>query len=680
MFPIEPGGKRPLHRGWQQEATRDIDVIRRWGIDHPDANFGLTNVVGIDLDRKNGADGVELFGRWAKALALTRDELFTALTVTTATGSAHAIFALPGGFDALALTNIRPAAIGDRPDGPDGRPLGSGIDLRIGMKGYLVAAGSIRELPVIGDDGEPSIHPVTEEPLTEPRRYRVHNVPPGIIGTPPPALLADIKASVARKKTEREAPLALAKVAEFDSAYGLAALTAECKTVRETSSGGQNSTLNASTFTIGRLVGGGELTLETAREALIEAGLAMLGDPHRGDWSLDEIAALVDRALADGIAKPRNTPGMDIAATFGGVDVPESPAPHLPAGGASRFCLRSLDDLEHEAPRKQVIKGLIALGDLVCIFGLPSTGKSVVAPYLAWRVAQGVPVFGMKTVAGPVIYASAEDPHGMCQRLRALRKVYGDVVSFHLATGLAGMMANLNSAEMQDLLACIARLNPVLVVIDTLAVAFPIDENAPQGMGAVVQICRLIADQGPTVALVHHCPKGDTSTPRGHSSLNGALDTSVRVDPADTAGVIRCASMKNRNGFPRRFGFKIRSELLGHDEDGDPITAPVCEEFDLRNLPKDAKLSGAKLDALAVLDDLAGGGGRVAMADWRARCIMPGVLSESADAKARADTFGRAKRELLRAGLITILVDGASEWVARKSDLENFGPVEIPDF
>ena len=336
--------------------------------------------------------------------------------------------------------------------------------------------------------------------------------------------------------------------------------------------------------------------------------------------------------------------------------------------------------MEHEAPRKQVIKGLIALGDLVCIFGLPSTGKSVVAPYLAWRVAQGVLAFGMKTVAGPVIYVSAEDPHGMGQRLRALRKVYGDVVSFHLATGLAGIMANLNSAEMQDLLACIARLNPVLVVIDTLAVAFPIDENAPQGMGAVVQICRLIADQGPTVALVHHCPKGDTSTPRGHSSLNGALDTSVRVDPADTSGVIRCTSMKNRNGFPRRFGFKIRSELLGHDEDGDPITAPVCEEFDLRNLPKDAKLSGAKLDALAVLGDLAGGGGRVATADWRARCILPGVLSESAAAKTRADTFGRAKRELERAGLITVTDDGASEWVARKSDLENFGPVEIPDF
>lgn len=385
-----------------------------------------------------------------------------------------------------------------------------------------------------------------------------------------------------------------------------------------------------------------------------------------------------DAALAAFRASDRLSDFANI--DFSVFDMPEAAPGTTAANSASRFRLRSLDDLEHEAPRKQVIKGLIALGDLVCIFGLPSTGKSVVAPYLAWRVAQGVLAFGMKTVAGPVIYVSAEDPHGMGQRLRALRKVYGDVVSFHLATGLAGIMANLNSAEMQDLLACIARLNPVLVVIDTLAVAFPIDENAPQGMGAVVQICRLIADQGPTVALVHHCPKGDTSTPRGHSSLNGALDTSVRVDPADTSGVIRCTSMKNRNGFPRRFGFKIRSELLGHDEDGDPITAPVCEEFDLRNLPKDAKLSGAKLDALAVLGDLAGGGGRVATADWRARCILPGVLSESAAAKTRADTFGRAKRELERAGLITVTDDGASEWVARKSDLENFGPVEIPDF
>jgi hypothetical protein len=376
----------------------------------------------------------------------------------------------------------------------------------------------------------------------------------------------------------------------------------------------------------------------------------------------------------------------EAAHAFDGVDVPlpehkaDAVSGASTPSGASRFRLLSLDDLEHEVPRKPIIKGLVGRGDFGCIFGQPGAGKSVVAPYLALRVAQGLLAFGMKTVAGPVIYVSAEDPHGMGKRLRAARRVYGDVVSLHLATGLAGMMADIKSAEMQDLLRSIDERQPILVIIDTLAVGFSIDEITSLGMGTVVKICRMIADRGPAVLVIHHPPKADSSTPRGHGSLNGALDMSLRVDPADTSGVIRCTSMKNRNGFPRRFGFKIRSELIGHDEDGDPITAPVCEEFDLRNLPKDAKLSGAKLDALAVLDDLASGGDRVAMADWRARCIMPGVLSESVVAKFRADTFGRAKRELLRAGLITILVDGASEWVAQKSDLENLGPVEIPDF
>ena len=677
VFPVEPGGKRPLHRGWQEEATRDIEVIRRWGIHHPNANFGLTNVVGLDLDRKHGADGVELFLKWTKALALTGGDLSATLTVTTATGSAHAIFALPEGFDALAQTNIWPTAIGDRPDGHDGRPSGSGIDLRIGTKGYLVAAGSIRELPVIGADGEPSIHPVTEKPLTETRRYRLRNVPPGLVGTPPLALLADIEASVARKKTEREAPLALAKVAESDSAYGLAALMAECKEIRETMPGGQNSTLNTAAFTVGRLVGGGELKLATAREALVDAGLLMLVDPHRGDWTLDEITALVDRALSDGIAKPRGAPGEDIAKAFDGISVPAF-APMV--SSRSRFRLLGLDELDREPPRKHVIKGLLARGDLGCIFGQPGAGKSVLGPYLAYRIGLGLPVFGMKTIAGPVIYVGAEDPHGMGTRLRALQKVHGGAAPVHLATGLAGMMADRKSAEMQDLLDCVMLLEPSLVVIDTLAVGFPVDENASREMGAVVQICRMIADLGPAVVPIHHSPKGDSSTPRGHSILNGALDVSIKVDPADAEGNIRCSCMKNRNGFPRNFGFKIRSEALGIDEDGDPITAPVCEEVDLRSLPKGVKLSAAKRAALSILDEVAGISGRASVVAWRTLCIAPGVISNTDSEKNRSDMFGRAMRELLAAKLITIGDEAAGQWVSRYGALGTGPDSERPDF
>lgn len=371
---------------------------------------------------------------------------------------------------------------------------------------------------------------------------------------------------------------------------------------------------------------------------------------------------------------------QEALADFADLDLSDLPPLPQPAANGSKFRLQSLDELEHEAPRKLVIKGLVGCGDLGCIFGQPGAGKSVLGPYLAFRVAQGLPVFGMKTIAGPVIYVGAEDAHGMGRRLRALRKVYGESNSVHLATGLAGMMADLQSPEMQDLLQCIARLKPALVVIDTLAVGFPIDENASREMGAVVQICRTITEQGSAVILIHHSPKGDSSTPRGHSILNGALDVSIKVEPADTAGVIRCACMKNRNGFQQRFGFKIRSEVLGFDDDGDEISAPACEEVDLRSLPKDMKLSGAKLAALTILDSIAGDGERANAAAWRTRCIAPGMLSDAESEKSRSDMFGRAKRELLTAKLIVGGTNGAGEWIARCGVFRLGDEILLPDF
>jgi len=346
----------------------------------------------------------------------------------------------------------------------------------------------------------------------------------------------------------------------------------------------------------------------------------------------------------------------------------------------SRFRLLTLEALKHEAPRKPVIKGLIARGDVGCIFGAPGAGKSVLAPYLAFRVAQGQRAFGMKTVAGPVLYVGAEDFSGMAQRFLAHAAAYGHVDQLRLADGLSGIMFDDRSPEMRDLLGSIEELAPAMIVIDTLAAGFPIDENNSVEMGKVVRICRMIASLGPAVWLVHHSPKGDSTTPRGHSILNGDLDVSVRVEPADATGVIRCRCMKNRNGFPRSFGFKIRIEALRIDEDGDTETAPVCEEIDLRSLPKRAKLSLTKLSALTTLDDMAGSDGRVNAVAWRDRCLMPGTISKAEGEKDRSDVFGRAKRELLTAKLIMTGADDAGEWVARPASGSQCFPIEIPLF
>lgn len=370
---------------------------------------------------------------------------------------------------------------------------------------------------------------------------------------------------------------------------------------------------------------------------------------------------------------------QEAAVNYAGIDLLPPPS-SFDSAPASRFRLLSLADLEHEPRREPVIKGLIARGDVGCIFGEPGAGKSVLAPYLALRVASGQPAFGMKTVAGPVLYIGAEDPQGMGQRLRALAAGYGHTDNLHFVDGLAGIMAEDKSPEMSDLLKCIGAVKPTMIVIDTLAAGFPIDENASLEMGKVVRVCRRIASLGPAVCIVHHSPKRDTTTPRGHSILNGDLDMSVRVEPADTAGVVRCTCMKNRNGFSRSFGFKIKIETLGIDEEGDSITAPICEEIDLRSIPKRVKLSPAKLCALSILDKMARANGRVDADAWADQCAEPGAISKAKNEKGRRDVFNRAKREMLAAKLIATGSDVVGDWVARPTLEAIAGPIEIPSF
>ena len=87
-----------------------------------------------------------------------------------------------------------------------------------------------------------------------------------------------------------------------------------------------------------------------------------------------------------------------------------------------------------------------------------------------------------------------------------------------------------------DLLRLVRRDKPALVVIDTLAAAFPgLEENKTKSMGVVLQVARNLArgdggQPGPAVLILHHTPKADGGTPRGHGSLAGDADIMRLLD------------------------------------------------------------------------------------------------------------------------------------------------------
>lgn len=238
-----------------------------------------------------------------------------------------------------------------------------------------------------------------------------------------------------------------------------------------------------------------------------------------------------------------------------------------------------------------VVKGMITARDVSCLVGSPGVGKSLFAPYLGYMVAIGEPAFQMRTRAGPVLYVAAEDEAGMRKRICALRERHGDSSHFTLVCGVSDLLTK-DSADLSALRKKIEELRPVLVIIDTLAMAFPgLEENTADGMGRVVSVARALAVAGAAVILVHHDTKdGSTGLPRGHSLLNGALDMSLHLTRASPK-VVRGRLTKNRNGSSDvELAFQVETRILGKDGDGDPITAAFAVEVSREDLPPQTKL------------------------------------------------------------------------------------------
>ena len=239
------------------------------------------------------------------------------------------------------------------------------------------------------------------------------------------------------------------------------------------------------------------------------------------------------------------------------------------------------DDCEATTPRPYVVKGLISRGDSILLVGQPGTGKSALAPYIGYAVAQGRPVFGRRVRQGAVLYIAAEDGHGMKQRIRALRRRWSGAPNFYVLPDAIDLK-DPSSPHLAALHELILQKQPSLIIIDTLARAFPgLKENepdAPDGMGRVVLAVRELAQIcDAAVMTLHHMPK-DGATPRGHGTLNGDADVTMIVEGSGgQPRIVRL--MKNRNGASdATLTFCVRSEALGEDEDGDIITAAIAEE------------------------------------------------------------------------------------------------------
>ena len=104
VFPVVPGGKRPIYKGWQRDATTDPDLIARYWRSEPGPNIGIIcgeGFVAFDIE----ADHLPALSTWMRGRGYRLPETPEA---RTGRGGIHVLVAsfVEGG-RALRLDGVR---------------------------------------------------------------------------------------------------------------------------------------------------------------------------------------------------------------------------------------------------------------------------------------------------------------------------------------------------------------------------------------------------------------------------------------------------------------------------------------------------------------------------------------------------------------------------------------------
>jgi len=621
IFPCNPATKAPMPGfKWRDKATDDLDRIKAWWRKWPDAMPGLptgkvngVSVVDLDVDPAKGKDGIAAY----RDMGLDPD--VADLVVRTAGGGLHIYFDHQAGV-ANSTSKV-------------------GVDVR-GDGGYVIAPGAY---------AAHGRYTVEHGDLIVDRMLGFGPFPAALERTEKDTVSDQVDPGECDLVTVRDALHHIPNDGDYDDWN-------ECLMAVHHATAGSADGL---ALVLGWSAGYPGFSMKEVQAkwrsygkhkgSPITANTLYMKARQHGWNAIDGDTILDD--LDD-------EPEYDLFDLLG--PEPESDKPPLKYDGLT---FTPPSQCANSNPRPYVIKGLLAERDVACIVGAPGVGKSLLAPRLAYAVAQGEPVFDRRVKQGGVFYVAAEDEHGMRGRLSALSQDLGDAPVLHLVGGISDLLTTeavkvkgktrQRNKQADTLVKAVRDHKPRLVVIDTLAMAFPgLEENSAEGMGRVVVLARRLTKWGAAVILVHHDTKdGQQGLPRGHSLLNGALDVSVHLR-AGNNGVIKGKLTKNRNGAcDIDLAFRIRAEDIGVDVDGDPITAAVCEPCDSVADDDELKLNPRQAEAFDALFQ-AGDGGWVKRAEWRGRIAEQPLFLSIEGTEARRKAVNRAVEYLITSRLV----------------------------
>jgi hypothetical protein len=611
VFPCKPD-KKPFVKGGFKAATTDPKQIKAWWKAHPNALPGLptgavSGVAVLDIDRKGDKDGFKALKR--AGLHKTAKAPYV---VETPSGGRHVYFAH---VDGLGCSTSK---------------IANGVDVRADG-GYVIAPGAITP------NGRYTASGKTKDMTAKPFPKKLHKLagkrkatktPPSSEPTQP---WKTVKAALKAIPNDGQG----ADVSRDWWVKMLAALHHE--------SGGSAKGLKLAHKWSDRWPGADPTETDRVWDSFGKGTSKATG------------ATILHEARDHGWDDPRDDAHRQrIAAMFKDLDT----GLEAKNDAKDRLTFMSPEQCVDTDPRPYLVKGMLAESDVGCIVGAPGVGKSVLAPALAYAVAQGEQFHGRRVAQGRTFYVAAEDEHGMRGRVHALYNDRGMADAFTLVGGVTDLLnedvRGKGSPDYRALRDAVKDQRPALIVIDTLAMAFPgLEENSAEAMGRVVAVARSLTRWGAAVILVHHDTKdGAQGLPRGHSLLNGALDMSLHLTK-DEDGVVLARLTKNRNGTSDvTLAFEIKGERIGVDQDGDTVTAALCIEAE--PTPPKARLSPSHEATLNSLRDAMNDDGEVSEPEWRKDAKKDRSISASENSESRAKAVTRALQSLSQLGRITI--------------------------
>jgi hypothetical protein len=321
-------------------------------------------------------------------------------------------------------------------------------------------------------------------------------------------------------------------------------------------------------------------------------------------------------------------------------------------------------------PKAFLIDGFVGAAETSAWYGPPDGGKSTVVLDAGCHVAAGLDYCGRRVTQGCVLYIAVERGAVVQRRVLAWCQHHAHM---DIPLAVVAEMIDLRTGQVDaDRIIATAKafaqatgLPIVWIIIDTLNRALAGgDENSSKDMGAVIAaVDRIQRATNAHCSLIHHVPVDRTDRMRGHSSVLGAVDLTVRINKEGKGKTVTVEADKANDLVEKpRFAFQFESVELARDGltvATAPVLVPcdtplVAEAAKRKAMPKGAQIAlRALTEAIDEVGNLMPASNHipartktVTFEQWRTYAYRRGI-STSDEPRARQQAFKRATEYLI---------------------------------